>query len=50
VSDDDIALCIDAFYDNAIDGRIADEKFGSDFDAAEAELRASFVEFLGGRL
>ena len=46
MSEDDIALCVDALWDNAIDGRLADLLWDSDFDKAETELRRSFVNWL----
>lgn len=46
----DIAVAMEALYDNAIDGRYADRCMGSDFDAAYRRLRRSFVQFLAGAL
>lgn len=46
MSDADIKVCVDALWDNAIDGRRADRLYNSDFDRAERELRESFEAWL----
>lgn len=46
MSDDEIKLCVDALWDNAVDGRIADRHLGSDFATAERHLKSSFVTWL----
>lgn len=46
MSEDQIKLCVEALWDNAIDGGIADRHLGSDFDKAERHLRCSFEWWL----
>lgn len=46
MTEEDIRLCVDALWDNAIDGRLADLRWGSDFDKAERHLRKSFEYWL----
>lgn len=48
-SSSEIDLAVNALYENCLDGRFADEKWDSDFDKAEEELRKSFIYFLQGR-
>lgn len=49
MSEDEIRLCVDALWDNAVDGRIADSHLDSDFDKAERHLRRSFEAWLAAR-
>ncbi len=46
MTDAEVNVCVDALWDNAIDGRFADRHLDSDFDKAEAMLKASFVAWL----
>lgn len=46
MADGDVLLCVSALYENLQDGMIADKRFDSDFDKAEADLERSFREFL----
>lgn len=48
MADADIDRVVAALWDYQ-DARIADHKYDSDFDRAEAALRASFVEWLNRR-
>lgn len=45
MSEDDFRRCIDALWDNAIDGKQA-AVFDHDFDLAEQKLADSFRKFL----
>ncbi len=49
MAEHEISLCIEALWDNLMDGGIADRRYGSDFDKAEAELERTFRNFLAGR-
>ena len=49
MSEQDIRLCVDALWDNAVDGRLADKNLDSDLDEAERLLRESFLTFLRER-
>ena len=44
--DQDIRLCVNALYENLMDGMIADLRYQSDWDKAEAELEQTFRAFL----
>lgn len=50
MTQEEVGICVGALWDNAIDGRLADRLHGSDFDAAERDLRVSFEAFLRGDL
>lgn len=49
MDDHEYRLCLEALWDNAVDGRFADLKYDSDFDRAEADLDKAFREFLAAR-
>ncbi len=46
MDDPDLRRCLEALWDNSIDGRLADLKYDSNFDMQEVDLRTSFIEFL----
>lgn len=46
MKEEDIRVAVNALWDNAIDGRLADKNLDSDFDEAERLLRAGFEAFL----